>query len=282
MRINVRGVHLFFDTDGACLVPDGASMRAKPTIILLHGGPGYDHSGFKPLFAQLSDLAQVVYLDMRGCGRSDRSSAAHWNLAEWSADLGAFCRALEIDKPIVYGLSFGGYVALTYAAQFPDNVSKLILASTTAKLRIDRALRVFERLGGPSVRAVAKQFWQKPSSESFAEYARVCLPVYNLQAPPPGAFQRAIVNQELTIHYFTPGQEGRSFDLREAAETIRCPTLIMAGTDDPITTIDDARDLAARVRPDLLEFAIFEGCRHGLHRDAPEKSFELLRQFISK
>ena len=43
-------VRLFVDIEGAGLVPDGATMRAQPTLVLLHGGPGYDHSGFKPAF----------------------------------------------------------------------------------------------------------------------------------------------------------------------------------------------------------------------------------------
>ena len=38
------GVRLFVDIEGAGLVPDGPGMREKPTLVLLHGGPGYDHS----------------------------------------------------------------------------------------------------------------------------------------------------------------------------------------------------------------------------------------------
>ncbi|MBL8335086.1 MAG: alpha/beta hydrolase, partial [Rubrivivax sp.] len=73
MRIEVQpGVRLFVDIDGSGLVPDGERMRERPTLILLHGGPGFDHSSFKPLFGRLTDVAQVVYVDHRGHGRSDR------------------------------------------------------------------------------------------------------------------------------------------------------------------------------------------------------------------
>lgn len=54
-------VRLFVDVEGASLVPDGPALRVKPTLILLHGGPGYDHSGFKPAFSALADVAQIVY-----------------------------------------------------------------------------------------------------------------------------------------------------------------------------------------------------------------------------
>ena len=70
MFVEVNGAKLYFDVEGAGLVPDGAKMKAKPTLILLHGGPGFDHTTYKPAFCVLSDIAQIIYLDHRGNGRS--------------------------------------------------------------------------------------------------------------------------------------------------------------------------------------------------------------------
>ncbi|MEO1613908.1 MAG: alpha/beta hydrolase, partial [Pseudomonadota bacterium] len=105
MRITVNGVSLFFDVEGAGLVPDGPAMREKPTLILLHGGPGADHSLFKPRWSGLSDIAQIVYLDHRGNGRSDDGDPADWTLAQWGDDVRGFCDALGIERPIVCGVS---------------------------------------------------------------------------------------------------------------------------------------------------------------------------------
>lgn len=112
MRIGVRDTALFFDVEGAKLVPDGPRLREKPTLLLLHGGPGFDHSGFKPAFSELAADAQVVYLDHRGNGRSDRGDPGRWTLAEWADDVRAFCDALAIERPVVLGQSFGGMVAM--------------------------------------------------------------------------------------------------------------------------------------------------------------------------
>jgi proline iminopeptidase len=60
MRVQVGNIRLFFDIEGSKLRPEGPAMREVPTVLLLHGGPGFDHSGFKPDFAQLADIAQVV------------------------------------------------------------------------------------------------------------------------------------------------------------------------------------------------------------------------------
>ncbi len=51
MRVLVNGAQLFFDVEGASHVPDGPSMREKPTLLLLHGGPGFDHSIYKPAYS---------------------------------------------------------------------------------------------------------------------------------------------------------------------------------------------------------------------------------------
>ncbi len=94
----------------------------KPVLLCLHGGPGLDHSTLKPVLSSLSDMAQVIYLDQRGHGRSDRSSREHWTLAQWADDVREFCNVLGIENPIVLGVSFGGYVAMTYAIRPNSNI----------------------------------------------------------------------------------------------------------------------------------------------------------------
>ncbi|MCP5066322.1 MAG: alpha/beta fold hydrolase, partial [bacterium] len=100
MYARVNGVRLFFDVDGEKLVADGAEMREKPTLILLHGGPGFDHSMWKPGFAQLRDRVQIVYLDHRGNGRSEHGPTEHWNLDQWADDVRGLCDVLGIERPI--------------------------------------------------------------------------------------------------------------------------------------------------------------------------------------
>ena len=118
MKIDIGGgVRLYVDVDGAGLVPDGRQMREKPTLICMHGGPGFDHSAFKPAFGQLTDLAQVVYYDHRGHGRSDPRPSSEWTLDVWADDVVRLCDALGIEKPIVLGQSFGGFVAQRYIAK---------------------------------------------------------------------------------------------------------------------------------------------------------------------
>jgi proline iminopeptidase len=100
MRIDVGdGVRLFVDVDGAELVPDGARMRRRPTLVLLHGGLGMDHSAFKLELDSLLEIAQLVFIDHRGNGRSDDGPTEKWNLPQWGDDVRTVCDVLGIDVP---------------------------------------------------------------------------------------------------------------------------------------------------------------------------------------
>ncbi|MFB7640550.1 hypothetical protein [Peribacillus butanolivorans] len=59
MFAKVNGTHLYFDVEGAKLVPDGSSWRKKPTCFVVHGGPGGEHIGFKPFLTPLSESMQL-------------------------------------------------------------------------------------------------------------------------------------------------------------------------------------------------------------------------------
>jgi proline iminopeptidase len=70
MRAALRGTEIYFDIEGMGLAPEGNAMRERPVGFLIHGGPGGDHSGFKPAFTPLSARMQLVYFDHRGNGRA--------------------------------------------------------------------------------------------------------------------------------------------------------------------------------------------------------------------
>ena len=119
MRVAVNGTELYVDVEGAGLVPDGPRMRQRPVVLVLHGGPGYDHAHLKPLLGPLADAAQLAYVDHRGQGRSGRPPVATCPLEQYADDAAAVCRTLELGRPTVLGQSFGGFVALQLALRHP-------------------------------------------------------------------------------------------------------------------------------------------------------------------
>ena len=280
MRIEIEpGVRVFVDIEGAGLVADGARLRDKPTLILLHGGPGYDHSGFKPLFSQLADIAQIVYVDHRGHGRSDRRPAHEWTLDTFADDVLRLCDALGIEKPIVLGQSFGGFVAQRYIARHAAHPGKVILSSTTHHMGLARKLAMFEKLGGPEARDAAKSFWTQPNALTWAEYNRVCKRWYNTTPQDEAAGQRTLFNTD--ILFASAAGEQQTMNLLPGLAHAQCPVLVMAGDADPVTPIEDAQEIAAALPPQWVQFERFANVGHGAWRDDADAAFAVLRRFIT-
>jgi proline iminopeptidase len=287
MHVLVNGVRLFFDVEGASLVPDGPAMREKPTLLLLHGGPGADHSIYKPDYSVLADIAQVIYLDHRGNGRSDDGPKEAWTLAQWGDDVRAFCDALGIANPIVLGASFGGMVALAYATRHPAHPSKLILISAQAAGGSHRERRValFKRFGGPELGALARRRFmemQGHDKASLADWRRLALPHYFRNPRHPDVARRAVSRPQVLQWFTRPGGESLTFDLFSDLHRIRCPTLVMGGEDDPIHPIEGQADIAAALPPHLVQFERFADCRHAVLPDAPERAMAVIRDFIER
>ena len=281
MRIAIDGADLWFDVAGQGLVPDGESMRQKPTLIVLHGGPGFDHTGFKPVFDPLTDICQIVYLDHRGNGRSGGRDPKDWTLARWGDDVRALCDALGIEKPIVLGQSFGGMVAQSYATRHPDHPGKLILSSTAARWDLDLALDWFERLGGPDARGIAERFWTRMTDEDRAAYMTHAMPLYNPRAKTDSFLRsRSTARPEVLRHFGGPGGEMLTMDFRHTLARITCPCLVLGGTLDPITPVDRAREIAAHITNAPCDLVLLEDCGHGVWRDDPDQAIAILSRFI--
>jgi proline iminopeptidase len=277
MRIHINGVSLFFDTEGPGLEQRGTALHERPTVLAIHGGPGIDHSMYRPMLSPLAKSAQVVYLDLRGNGRSDRSSPEHWNLETWATDVRAFCDALGIQKPVVLGASFGGFVAQAYATRFPEHPGKLVLLSTNPRFHLDRALAMFERLGGAEAQAVARQFFSDPTPRAFERYVQVCYPLYS-RSPAALTCPEPILHVDVAQHFISG--EWHTFDFSDALERIQCPTLVLAGAHDPVLPFEGSQELVSRLRPELVRFERFPDCGHNLLTERPEQVVALLEEFL--
>ena len=286
MHVLVNGVKLFFDVEGTKLIPDGPIMRERPTLLLLHGGPGSDHSIYRPAYSALADVAQIIYLDHRGNGRSEDGPRESWNLAQWGDDVRAFCDVLGVVKPIVLGASFGGMVALAYATRHPGHPLKLILISTEAAggTHRERRVELFERFGGPQVGALARRRFLNvqghPDLASLEAWRSQAMPLYTRTQRHPHVAQRAIGRPEVQ-HWFTrPGGESQTFNMFPDLGRIRCPTLVLGGEDDPMHPIESQADIAAALPSRLVRFERFSNCGHAVIPDAPEQAMAVIRKFI--
>jgi pimeloyl-ACP methyl ester carboxylesterase len=282
MRLQVGDVRLFFDTEGSILAPDGASMTRRQTLILLHGGPGADHSLFKPEFSAMTDAAFLIYLDQRGSGRSDRSEPGRWTWHQWADDVAAFCAALDITDPILVGASSGGMVAMHCAIRHPQLVAGLVLDSTLGvPTTLDETVSVFARRGGPSAAEAARRYLGGDTSpEASDDWQRLCLPYYGDPASKSDMADRLArcqLNDEVQQHFRRGGCGLAELSAAEFG-SIKCPTLVLAGEHDPVSPAAAAERLGSFIRHARIRVVPQAG--HGVCRQAPRQAFVHLRAFL--
>lgn len=280
MRIDIEpGVRLFVDIEGASHVPEGPTLREKPTLILVHGGPGYDHSAFKPYFSRFADQVQVLYLDQRGHGRSDARPAAEWTLDTFADDLVRLCAALGIERPIVLGQSFGGFVVQRYLARHPDHPRAAVLSSTAPRYNLLGKVAGFARRGGSEAGEAARAFWTTPNADTWATYDRLCRHLYNTTAQDPEGRARTHFRPE--ILFDSAGGEQRDMNLLPGLAAVRCPVLVMAGDEDPVTPMEDAELIFGALPPAWRQIERFAGVGHGPWRDDPAGTERVLRRWLA-
>lgn len=274
MQIAVNGTRLWFDVEGAVVVPEAGSWRTRPTVVLVHGGPGgFDHSYFKPDFSRLAGHAQVVYLDQRGHGRSDWGDAADWSFETCADDIRAFCDTLGIERPIVLGHSMGGPIVLLYGARHPGHAAGLIIQSGFARWDQARMVAAFARLAGPEVAGIADRSYageDVPDSEWDLVYA-----AFGPRLPDER-------RQALTPHNDELNERGmdliRHLDIVDQLSAIQSPTLVCVGGLDPVTPVDAAAEIADALPAGRLE--VIPGAGHFTWLDAPDRYWPVITDFV--
>jgi proline iminopeptidase len=129
-RLPIAGANLF--------VRDIGHGRS---IIVLHGGPDFDHSYLLPELDRLADSYRLIYYDQRGRGRSANGvQPDDVTLASDTADLDAVRKHFRLDSAILLGHSWGTVLALEYALRHPERVSKLILMNPAPASKADLAM----------------------------------------------------------------------------------------------------------------------------------------------
>lgn len=113
----------------------GREQTGQAPVVFLHGGPGYNSYSFeKTIGSELEDHMKMIYLDERGSGRSERPADRDYAMPTLVADVEALREKLGVPQLTLMGHSFGGTIALEYAAHYPQHVQKLIILDAAADM----------------------------------------------------------------------------------------------------------------------------------------------------
>jgi proline iminopeptidase len=287
MHATLNGTEIYFDVDGAELAISKGSLVTRPTIIALHGGPGFDHGYLLPGLGPLRENAQVVYVDLRGQGRSGRPPLETCTLEQMADDIAALAAHLGIERPVIFGHSAGGFVALHLALRHPALVRALVLCSTTPKFGPQSD-------GGPppkstlasrapaDVAAVANRFFGGDmSEETVRAFGEKVNPYYagpTHMDVPRRLHALTTITMDVMQHFFS--KLARQYDVRSKLGSISAPTLIVGGEHDWVVSPAAHRILASEI-PNS-EIVWLEESGHYGFSEEPEKFLSSVRGFLTK
>lgn len=278
MFIKINGANLFFEVYGSKLSLTKDSVNKKPTMIVLHGGHGFaDHTLYVEFWSQFQDIAQIIFIDQHGCGRSDAGTPESWNLYRWADDVKVFCDTLGIEKPILAGVSMGGHVIGEYIRQNANSLSGAIFCNTEAHFDYMAVAKQFYKNGYPDAFDACIALYENPTEKTFQDYAKYCLPLYAKNAYSMEEKRRCIGNKAVFIHYIK--NEMNNFDYRKDIESITYPTLIMAG-ERGSHTAESAYEMTRYIPKKWLTYHLFKDAGSPVYKDEPETARVVVEKYL--
>jgi proline iminopeptidase len=124
---------------------------------------------------------------------------------------------------------------------------------------------------------VAARYFADPTESNFAEFMRVCVPLYTRVPTPADTVARIAMNLALAAHW--EATSARTFDVRDEAARVTCPTLVLAGEDDPSATIAGAEELVEALPAAAVTYERYPNVGHGVFRDRPE-AVDVVTRFL--
>ena len=284
MRVRLSSVELYIDTAGSQLRPDNGRLVEYPTMLVAPGGPGFDQGYLRPGLDPLAGAAQLVYADLRGQGRSGRPPIQTCTLEQMADDLAELCTLLNITKPVVFGHSAGGFVALYLALRHPQAVGALILcdsAPTLAPLADDDPPPgLAERAPAEALEVAGRLFGGDFSADTMDAFGRLVYPHYAgpKHADVPGQIMTlSTLATDVASHFF--GTLAGSYDLRPHLAQITVPTLVIVGRHDWICPPIASRTLATAIPAARL--VEIDDAGHFPYSEEPDAFQTAVRSFLT-
>jgi proline iminopeptidase len=277
MEARVNGTRLFYATHG----------RGRP-LLVLHGGLGLGHAYLRPWLDQLGDRVELIYYDHRGSGRSARLRAIdEGSIDAWAADAEALRAALGHERTLLFGHSFGGFLAQEYAVRYPQRVAGLILCATapTVDLAAVRAAATETYLRRDALRPLLRFFARRGASaghggrvgpeETAARLARLA-DHFRLHGAPTGGSEGypAAPPRDPAVAAPVP-------DLPPTLQAIAAPALVIGGRRDPVVP-PEGGPLPLHAALPNAELALLDGSGHFPFIDEPETFARVVGTWLNR
>jgi proline iminopeptidase len=283
-RINIVDCEL-------CVEEEGKGIP----IVLLHGRPGATHHYFHPSFSKAKKFGRIIYYDQRGCGLSDYKKGSGYTVDQAVEDLESLRKALKIDRWIVLGHSYGGYLGQRYTMKYPESVKGLILLTALpglpGKLEGTRQYDYISDQEKQRMKEIRQGISKLRKAKNLTQAQALELLVYNnhinddwkrqsYYKPTPEDFVFGAMYEWKQDADFNSvmSQDSGKLNLDGAFKDCPVPTLILESKWD-LTWTSDKPEVIHQNHPGS-QTIIFEQSGHSPFADEPERFFKELKAFV--
>lgn len=257
-------------------------------LLVLHGGPGLDHHEFADYLDPLAERGvRLVLVDQRACGRSERPSPQTWTLERYAQDVIMLARAMRLDRYAVLGHSYGAFVALQNAVDYPGMASAVVVSGGIPSMRflerVDEHLQAFEPV---ELREQVIASWAREpevsTAEEFDRLMREQWP-FHFADPRDPRIEEYVTRSAGTVyepdvlrHFAVEGYG--AIEVEDRLDQVASPVLVLAGRHDRTCVPEAAEAIAAGV-PDA-QLVMFERSGHMTFVEEPEAYLEAVSRFL--
>ncbi len=284
-RIDVGGAELHVEEEGT-----GVPM------VLINGGPGGTHHYFHPWFGRAAEYARVIYYDQRGTGLSDYEPGEQgYSVEQAVADLDALRAALGIDRWVVVGFSYGGFLAQYYLTTYPQHVAGLVLVGASPGMWTDlgdsQQQRFISDAERQKMRDVRAELLELREQHGWSRDETIRLLIYNnhlngdwkrqsLYRPSPEEIAYIPLYEWVNDTDFNRilNRSADKVDLTGAFERNPVSTLLLEGKWD-LTWGNEKPTILSRNHPHS-RMVVVKGAGHSIYSENPDAFFAELEAFV--
>ncbi|HEU4977650.1 MAG TPA: alpha/beta fold hydrolase [Solirubrobacteraceae bacterium] len=258
-------------------------------LIVLHGGPGLDHTVFGHWLDPLGDVARLLLVDQRAQGRSEPAPPETWTLAQQARDVEALAAAMGLDRYAVLGHSYGAFVALQHAVDFPGRPAGTIVSAGVPAARyleaVEQHLATFEP---EELRAQVASSWEREATVQTQEECRALwldqLPFHfrDPRDPRIAQVQEAMADAVYAPEVVRAAAQGAygGIDVEDRLGDVTHPLLALAGRYDRACGVEAHEAIAAGVPG--AELVVLEHSGHMTYVEEPERYLAAVRAFLAR
>ncbi len=276
----------FLDINGTSLFYK--AMGSGDPIVVLHGGPGFDHRQFLPYIWELAANHRVILYDQRGTGLSSGPvDSMSINIDTFIADIEGIREAFGIETINLLGHSWGGILAMHYGIRFPERLNSLILCSTAASVESFTEMRAtYSANREPGDEELLEEIYSSDEYQSgdpgaIEKFWRVYFKPYfkdhSLVSGLDLLFTENTIKNSNAVAGYILKSIG-DFELHEDLKVVNCPTLVIHGDADPMP-VKYAQKIHESIKGSQLVIAKDSG--HWLFVDATETFRSSILEFLA-